>query len=100
MFQMMFELDEDRMRADGLDVTAKWREINQMLRDLPEIGQPEKGVFITHDSGARSWFMELLEETSWFLEYVLSWKIDDGCLQDDVIEGLRDLGFFPEKVSC
>ena len=54
--------------------------------------QPERGVFVTESSGIRSWFMHLLEDKPWFMKYVASWKIDDGNLKDDVIEGMRAAG--------
>lgn len=92
MLKMIIKLDENRMMKDGLDVSEKWNEIDQTLSDIEEIQHPEKGIFVTNDSGARNWFMELLEEMLWFMKYVAVWKIDDGDLKDDVIEGLRDLG--------
>ena len=36
--------------------------------------------------------MHLLEDKPWFMKYVASWKIDDGNLKDDVIEGMRAVG--------
>lgn len=91
-FRMLIALDEERMERDGLNVSEKWAEIDKLLVDLPEMKQPERGVFTTDDFGIRSWFMELLEETPWFMKYVANWKIDDGNLKDDVMEGLRDAG--------
>ena len=91
-FRMLITLDEERMVRDGLNVSEKWAEIDEMLIDLPKMKQPERGVFVTESSGIRSWFMHLLEDKPWFMKYVASWKIDDGNLKDDVIEGMRAAG--------
>ena len=92
MLKMIIKLDEKRMLKDGVDVSYCWAKIEQTANDIEEIVLIEKGVFVTEDSGARCWFMELLEDIPWFMKYVACWEIDDGNLKDDVIEGLRDLG--------
>ena len=92
MLKMIVELDEERLERDGFDIHSCWGQINDIRLDIPGVSEQEKGIYITESAGARSWFMECLEDTGWFLKYVKTWIIDDPTIKDDVIGSYREMG--------
>ena len=92
MFKMIIELDEKRMESDGLSVKDKLTEIDHIVSELDGITQIEKGIFVSDNSGIRSWFNEQLEEIPWFMKYVSRWEIDDPTVKDNIILALREMG--------
>lgn len=93
MLKMIIELDEKRMKRDGMDVEEAWGTINDTVAGIKEIITLERGVFITTNAGARSWFMKLLRNMEWFMKYVSQWMLDDPSTKDDIIESLQKLGY-------
>lgn len=92
MFRMIIEIDENRMKHDGLDNIKLMNELDKLIKDIPEIQEKEKGIFETDDSGARSWLLEQLEECEWFMKYVCKWIIDDPAVYEDAIKTYRKMG--------
>lgn len=92
MFRMIIELDEKRMRRDGLDVEEKWQEIGEMAGRSGGISQPNRGIFETEDSGIRNCLLDQLEDCIWFMKYVCRWLIDDRTVKEDVIRALNEIG--------
>lgn len=100
VFRMDFELDEDRIRADGLDVEAKWQELDNMLSGLQGVRQISRGVVVTDNSGMRSWITELLENKEWFMKYVCRWEVSDPIMREDVLKTFRRIGKIPVNKKC
>lgn len=86
MFKILFELDEERMKQDGLSPVAAWLEIEKMVAECVGLEQKEKGIVCTNSFGKRGWFMSLLEHTPWFMKYVCRWEAVGPNYHDDVLE--------------
>lgn len=91
-FKMIFELDEERMKRDGIDIEACRQEFQGFLDEVPEIEEIEKGALVAEDFETRSCLMYFLRHCEWFMKYVCKWICEDPNATDDVISDYRELG--------
>ncbi len=99
MFKMYVKLDNSRLKADGL--MSKNDELIEIVRSVDSyaVDHTTKDAdgnteheFSTSSFGDESYLITLLEETPWFMKYVLSWTTDDNGYLSDMIEVEREMG--------
>lgn len=89
---MHIELNEDRIREDGYEPEDMWNALDEMLGDEEKFVHPCRELIAFTSSGLRSWLLEVLENTSWFMKYVRKWEVSDSSRKDDVIAFCRKRG--------
>lgn len=90
---MDFEIDEERMKKDGLDSDELWQNIESMIKGFEGVTYSSRGKVVIRSNGLRSWIMEKLEEMPLFMKYVKKWTVnDDAGIFDDVILTLNEMG--------
>ena len=99
MFKMYIKLDNARLVADGLD--SKSDELTNIVRTIDSyaVDSATKDSdgnttheFSTSNFGDESYLITLLEETPWFMKYVLVWNTNDNGYFSDMIEVEREMG--------
>lgn len=92
-FLSIIEIDEERMRKDGLNPEQLKKEIDAMANDT--IGFYEKrsgGIYAFNSSGAELWFRDCLEQNMNFMKYVCKWVSADPLIISDVIKWKKENG--------
>lgn len=90
---MDFEIDEERMKKDGVDSDELWQDIENMIKELEGVTYSSRGKVVTRSNGLRSWIMEKLEEMPLYMKYVKKWTVnDDAGIFGDVILVFNEMG--------
>lgn len=99
MFKMYIKLNNSKLIADGF--TSKSDELNNIVRSIDgyTVNSTTKDAegnteheFSTSNFGDESYLITLLEETPWFMKYVLAWNTYDNGYFSDMIEVEREMG--------
>ena len=99
MFKMYIKLNNQKLIADGIG--SKNNELSEIVKgiDSYKIDKVEtdsegntEHLFSTTKFGDESYLISILEETPWFMKYVLIWNIDDNGLLSNMIDVEREMG--------
>lgn len=99
MFTMTIKLNNSKLLSDGIGLkTSELFEIVNSIDSykIEESIEDDDGNieyrFYTTKFGDESYLISLLEETSWFMKYVLIWNTNDNGLVSDMIDVEREMG--------
>ncbi|MDT3843435.1 MAG: hypothetical protein LIV11_02505 [Bacillota bacterium] len=85
-FRNIIDIDEQRMKGDGLDATSLWDEIDTIVSDtIGFIVKEDRHTYLFHSSGARDWMLYKLKQNPVFLKYVCEWVNHDPFVIDNLI---------------
>lgn len=99
MFRMYIKLNEKQLLVDGMG--SKSSELSKIVKNIDSytIDKVVKDVdgnteheFSTTQFGDESYLISLLEETPWFMKYVLVWNTNDNGYFSDMIAVEREMG--------
>ncbi len=99
MFSMYIKMNTVKLITDGIG--SKRDALNDIIKsidsyNIDSVHLDEEGNTIhkisTESFGDESFLISQLEETPWFMKYVMVWNIDDNGLYSDMIDVERDIG--------
>lgn len=99
MFKMYIKLNNVKLAADGMD--SKVKELTDIVRNIDsyridsvseDIDGNIEHTISTTKFGDESYLISILEETPWFMKYVLTWNTDDNGMFSNMIDVERELG--------
>ena len=99
MFKMYIKMNNAKLTADGL--SSKDKELTEIIDNIDSyridsISQDVDGntehTISTTKFGDESYLISILEETPWFMKYVLSWNTEDNGMFSNMIDVEREMG--------
>ena len=99
MFKMYIKMNNSKLNADGLE--SNMAVLMDIIRNIDSYsidssttdtdGNTEHFIS-TNKFGDESYLISLLEDTPWFMKYVMIWNTDDNGMFSDMIDVEREMG--------
>ncbi len=99
MFKMYIKLNNAKLSADGLG--SRDKELTDIVKDIDsyriekvstDIDGNTEHTLSTTKFGDESYLISILEETPWFMKYVLIWNTEDNGMFSNMIDVEREMG--------